>query len=162
VRYAGSIERLDLGERQDDKSVVLLDVGAGGLRGEPVLLPLEATPIYDVEMHTPLKNSLEVLRRLHPDAHRDLVHVQFTYTAGVDNLQDTLSEIEAIFPRWYSREWSEASALGPSLTVGDAARAQGFEDTVRDYVRQELANHPPEESEAVLARLEILLKEIAE
>ena len=40
VRYSGSIERIDLGERDDQKGVVLLDFGPEGLRGEPTVLPL--------------------------------------------------------------------------------------------------------------------------
>src|SRR5262249_7659474 len=41
VRYSGSIERLDLGERHDQKCVVLLEIGDDGCRGEPVELPLD-------------------------------------------------------------------------------------------------------------------------
>ena len=48
VRYSGSIERMDLGEKDDQKGVVLFDLGPEGLRGEPMVLPLEATPIYEI------------------------------------------------------------------------------------------------------------------
>ena len=34
VRYSGSIERMDQGEREDDKSVTLIDIGPAGLRSE--------------------------------------------------------------------------------------------------------------------------------
>ncbi len=160
VRYSGSIERLDLGERRDDKGVVLLEVGPGGLAGEPVFLPLEATPIYAVELRTPLKEEIARLRQEHPDAGRDLVHVQFTYTAGVDNLEEALRELEAVFPRWYYRDWAEAGALGPTLTLGGASPAQSFEDTVRCYLRQELTNHSEDDRAAVLARAEALMREV--
>src|SRR5262249_25541596 len=49
VRYSGSIEKMDLGEQFDEKCVVLFDVGAEGLEGEPWTLPLESTPCYVVE-----------------------------------------------------------------------------------------------------------------
>jgi exonuclease SbcD len=159
VRYSGSIERLDLGERRDEKGVVLVDVGPEGRRGEPVVLPLEATPVYSVELRTPLKEEIRLLRQQYPNAQRDLVHIQFTYTAGVDNLEEALRELEEIFPRWYYRDWTEAGALGPALTLGEAAPARSFEDTVRSYLQQELVNYPEADRAAVLARAEALLRE---
>ena len=53
VRYSGSIERLDLGESPDNKGVVLFDLTPEGLRGEPQVLPLDATPIYEVVVRSP-------------------------------------------------------------------------------------------------------------
>ena len=55
------------------------------------------------------------LRELYPDAKRDLVNLQITYTAGVDSLEETLRELEQIFPRWYYRHWSETGDLRGSL-----------------------------------------------
>src|SRR5262249_8855999 len=72
VRYCGSIERLDLGEQHDEKSVVVVDVGPEGRRGEPVCLPLPATPIYHVDIHNP-REELPALRDRYPDAGRALV-----------------------------------------------------------------------------------------
>jgi exonuclease SbcD len=159
VRYSGSIERLDLGERRDAKGVVLVNVGHEGRRGDPVTLPLDATPIYALELGTPLREEIQRLRTEYPDAGRDLVHLQFTYTAGVDNLEESLRELEGVFPRWYYRDWSEAGALGPGLTVGEGLPARSFEDTVRSYLRQELTNHPEADREAVLARVETLMQD---
>jgi exonuclease SbcD len=160
VRYCGSIERLDLGERRDDKGVVLADIGPEGLRGEPRFLPLDATPIYDVQLQSPLQEAIARLREKHPDAQRDLVHIQFTYKAGVDNLEEALRELEAVFPRWYFRHWTEASELGEALTLGAADRTKSFEDTVLDYLTRELTNYSDDEREPVLARAEALLREV--
>jgi exonuclease SbcD len=162
VRYSGSIERLDLGERRDEKSVVLVDIGPEGRRGEPVVLPLVATPIYSVELRTPLEEEIRLLRHQYPSAQRDLVHIQFTYAAGVDNLEQVLRELEEIFPRWYYRDWTEAGALGLPLTVGEAPPARSFEETVRGYLQQELINYSNPERDAVLARAEALLREAEE
>jgi exonuclease SbcD len=159
VRYPGSIERLDLGEARDDKGVLLLEVGPEGLRGEPYTLPLDATPIYEVSIRSP-KTELDELAARYPDHERALVRVECTYTAGVDNREETLRKLEEVFPRWYDRQLTEANALGPTLTVGEAPRARSVEETVRDYLRQELTNHPEPLREAVLARAEALLKEV--
>jgi exonuclease SbcD len=158
VRYSGSIERMDLGESGDNKSVVLFEVGPGGRTGEPVCLPLEATPVHEVVVLNP-HEELPQLSTLYPDAARALVHIKLTYTAGVDNLEETLRELEKIFPRWYARDWTESGALGPSLVIGEAGHGKSFEDTVRDYLNRELINHPDEERQAVLARAEELMRE---
>jgi exonuclease SbcD len=158
VRYSGSIERLDLGERQDEKGVVIVEVGAGGRKGDPVLLPLPSTPIYAVEVQEPARD-LPQLRERYPDAERDLVNLTLTYRAGQDNLEAVLRELEDIFPRWYARTWSEVGELGPPLTV-DPAGPMSFQETVRDYLRRELANHPDPVREGVQARAEMLLAEV--
>lgn len=111
VRYSGSIERLDLGEKADDKGVVLFEVGPEGLRGEPKFLPLEATPMLDVEITSP-KAQIPTLEQDHPEAKRALTRIRCTYTAGVDNREETLRRLEEIFPRWYDREVIESGRWG--------------------------------------------------
>ncbi|HLW68933.1 MAG TPA: exonuclease SbcCD subunit D [Gemmataceae bacterium] len=158
VRYSGSIERLDLGEAQDTKSAVLFDVNANGLVGEPVLLPLDATPIYEVDIVSP-KEQLPTLAERYADAHRDLVNLHIRYTAGTDSLEEILQKLDKIFPRWYSRDWHESGTLGAALTTGDNCRSKSFEETVREYLGTELVNHAEEERDALLERAEKLLKE---
>ncbi|MCI0457008.1 MAG: exonuclease subunit SbcD, partial [Gemmataceae bacterium] len=156
IRYPGSIERLDLGEQRDDKGVLLLAIGPKGLVGEPQTLPVEATPIYAVDINDPA-TQIPLLADRYPDAERALVNIQFTYTAGTDNLEEILSNLEKVFPRWYARNWTEAGALGQPLTPDESGRHKSFEDRVRDYLGSELVNHPDALRQGVLARAEALL-----
>jgi exonuclease SbcD len=158
IRYSGSIERLDLGERDDDKGVVLVDIGPQGVQSEPRTLPLDATPMYDVEIRFP-KAEIPELPERYPHHEKALVRLRCTYTAGVDNREETLRELERVFPRWYDRELTETGELGRTLVIGEALRTKSFEDTVRDYLRQELTNHDEALREAVLARAEALLRD---
>lgn len=166
VRYSGSIERMDLGEQGDNKSLVMVEMGPEGLRGEPTLLPLPSTPIYEVHVTNPAED-IPKLRAEYSDAlsrdapARDLVNIHLTYTAGIDNLDETLRELEEIFPRWYSRDWIEASALGPTI-ANEGRQTKSFAETVREYVDQELLNHPDEEREEILSRVDELIKEMDE
>jgi exonuclease SbcD len=159
VRYSGSIERMDLGEQHDRKSAVLFEIVDGKLADAPMTLPLDATPIYEVEVHDP-QEELPRLRERYPDHESALVNLHVHYTAGVDSLEEVLRELEAVFPRWYSRDWTEGSALGPALTVGEAAPTKSFEDTVRDYLTAELTNHSEADRAAVLELAEGLLREM--
>jgi exonuclease SbcD len=159
VRYCGSIERLDLGERDDTKSVVVFEISGSGLVGEPRLLPMDATPIYDVDISDPTAN-LEELKNKYAECAGDLVNLHIRYTAGVDSLEHLLRELEAIFPRWYNREWKETTAVGESLANPDSRHGGSFEQTVREFVRTELQNHDDSEVRELLDRLEALLQEM--
>jgi DNA repair exonuclease SbcCD nuclease subunit len=48
ARYSGAIERLDMGEAEHDRGVVLVDIGQQGLREDPAFLPLDPSPFYRV------------------------------------------------------------------------------------------------------------------
>jgi exonuclease SbcD len=156
-RYSGSIERLDLGEQGDEKGAVLVEVGPDGRRGEPVWLPLEATPIYDLHIENPAAE-LPTLPDRYPDAERALVRYHVTYRAGTDNLEETLRQLDRIFPRWYDRDWTEAGALGDGrATLASPAQPRSFSEIVRDYLTAELAEHA--DREVLLELAEELLTE---
>jgi exonuclease SbcD len=157
VRYSGSIERLDLGEWKDSKSVTLLDIGPEGRRGQPVCLPLEATPIYEVVI-TNAAEELPRLRETYPDADGALVRYDITYTAGRDNLDAILLALDEVFPRCYDRVWREAGSLRPAGTnAAPPAPSKGFAETVLDYLQTELADDA--DREAVLDLARVLLAE---
>jgi exonuclease SbcD len=155
VRYASSIERLDLGERNDQKGVVLVDIGPEGRRGEPEFLPLEATPIYAITFDNPA-DDLPRLRQQYPQAQCDLVNLEFTYTAGKNNLEAILKQLDDIFPRWYARNWRESTELGSPINA-EPVQARSFEVTVRDYLHGELMNHAEDERQAILNMAEELM-----
>jgi exonuclease SbcD len=156
VRYSGSVERMDLGEAADRKEVVLVELPAGTTRS----LPLEATAIYTVAVHEPAAD-LPKLRQQHPDHARALVKLDIRYTAGRDQLEPILRELDAIFPRWYDRSWVESGALGEAITSGPAEPGRRFDEVVREYLEAELAFHTEAERAGVLARAERLLAEPA-
>jgi exonuclease SbcD len=150
VRYSGSIERLDLGESQDNKSVTLVELGPQGLLSEPVCLPLPATPIYDLEICQPRLELPRLLERV-PDAERALVRYRLTYRAGEDNLEEILTELDRLLPRWYDRQWREASARDPSEGPARPLSVRSFQDTVHDYLQQQLADHADQQALLQLA-----------
>ena len=57
------------------------------------------------------------------------------------------------------KEISEQSYV-PTLVAGEPARGRSFEETVRDYLNQELTNHDDARREAVLGLAEELMKEV--
>lgn len=157
-RYSGSIERMDLGEQADQKGLIIVDITADGRNEEPTVIPLPATPIYEVVVLEPSED-IPRLKLEHSDAQNDLVRLQIRYTAGKDQLEDVLRDLERIFPRWYERDWKETGALGPTL-VAEGAASKGFGETVRDYLGQELIQHDVAERDAILRIADGLLKDM--
>jgi exonuclease SbcD len=155
VRYAGSVERMDVAERDDEKSVVLVEVTPNGLAGPPELLPLEPTPIYAVEIRDPAE--IAGLAEQYPDPERALVAYTLHWEPGVHDRDALARAVQEVFPRWYSRRFKrvghdpaeEESAAGVS-TVHDVA------GNVRDYVG---ANAAPEHRDELLRLAEALLAE---
>ena len=150
---------MDLGEQADQKGVVLVEVGPNGREGEPIVLPLPSTPIYDMVVRNPAED-LPRLRREFPNSRHDLVNLHITYTSGVDQLEDLLKDLDSLFPRWYARDWKESGSLGPSLATLEGLRTKGFGETVREYLEQELIQHGDEERQAIIQIADELLKEM--
>jgi len=159
VRYSGSIERMDLGEKADQKGVVIVEINEDGRNGEPVVLPLPTTPIYDVIVLNPAED-IPRLEREYANAKADLVNLHIRYTAGVAQLEDVLRDLDRIFPRWYARDWQESGALGPTLVGNEASASKTFGETVRDYLGQELIQHDEAERDAMLKLVDGLLAEV--
>jgi DNA repair protein SbcD/Mre11 len=157
IRYSGSVEKLDLGERNDEKGVVIFDLGPDGLSRDISILPLASTKIYDLEIIDPTED-LPRLKQEYAHAKTDLVNLHVRYTAGKHNLEAILHELQQIFPRWYTRDWSETGALAPAILAGDAEPTESFEETVREYISQELQNHPPELRDGLLVAVEELMQ----
>lgn len=156
IRYSGSIEKMDLGESRDVKSVTVFELGPGGRVGEIALLPMPSTPVYELNVIDPTVD-LPRLKEEYAGAENDLVNLHIRYTAGEHNLEELLRELEAIFPRWYARDWTETTQAGPALVSGDADRSKSFAETVRGYLSQELLNHSDEEKAALLTLADELI-----
>jgi DNA repair exonuclease SbcCD nuclease subunit len=139
VRYSGSIERLDLGEWKDQKSVVLVDLGPEGLRQLPVTIALPARPIYEVVINQP-RLEIPLLRTKYRDAAQALVRLHVCYEPGSDILNDLLVEIEDIFPNWYERSWSQAGEQ-PSSYAKAPGHSDCFRETVLTYLDEQLLDH---------------------
>ncbi len=75
------------------------------------------------------------------------MNLHIRYTAGTDQLEEVLRELDRIFPRWYARDWQETGALGPTLASTEPGASKSFGETVRDYLGQELIQHSEAERE---------------
>ena len=156
IRYSGSIERLDAGEKDDNKSVVFVEIGANGRTEEPILLPLNATPIYKVKIRNPETDIAQLYDlSLYPEPERALVSYELTYTPGEHNRDAICQEIEQLFPRYFHRKIEVFGAVSTLTTDVDLTNRQDAPSTARQYLQTHLADH--HDREAILALYETLL-----
>jgi exonuclease SbcD len=157
IRYAGSIERMDVAERDDEKSVVLVDV----VDRQPAatrLLPLESTPIHAVEILDP-DAEISRLAETYPDAERALVAYTLHWEPGRHEREALAREVQRIFPRWYARRFVAAGHEAQTTeTAPSLERAHDVSQTAREYVR---ANAPDALRDALLTAVDALLAEEA-
>ena len=158
VRYCGSIVPLDMAEAKDEKGVVLLNVGAHGREGEIETLPLQVAPIHRVTLGKNGDAQSEVLQlaQQFPDRETALVSYELHWLPGRDNREELCRQINAIFPRWYHREWVQLDALDKRKSAQESFNLRDVTQTVRDYLAAQLDAKTPNR-DAVVALAETFL-----
>lgn len=141
VRYSGPLDRLDFGERDDDRGVWRVDVGPAGLRGEPAWLPLDPTPLLDLTVAC--ADDLAAAAA-HPQREAAIARV----TVGPCGLprDEVLRALRAAFPRLHDVRWPEDTPAAARDGDASGERVAGTADvagTVRRFLERELAaDHP--------------------
>lgn len=158
VRYAGSIECFQASEKDDAKSVVLFEIAVAGLVTEPILLPLETTPLYEVEIRDP-DTELAQLGARYPDASRALIKYTLHFDPSRHNRDAITRELDAVFPRWYDREFVEVGVMQAAGTQFYPERMQDVVGTVRAYLESQLSSSPHKHELVTLAE-ELLAEEM--
>jgi exonuclease SbcD len=157
VRYAGSIERMDVAERDDTKSVVLVDVTRRGPADPPRLLPLESTPIYAVEISDPAE--ISALAGRYSDRERALVSYTLHWEPGRDDRDALARAVQEIFPRWYARHFVEIGHERRLETAPSIERVHDVAANVHEYLAE---NSPPDIRAALVEAADALLAETEE
>jgi exonuclease SbcD len=140
IRYAGSLDRLHMDEREYETGVVRFDIGKNGLEGEPEVLPIEPTPMYQVEIVDPA-NELETLAERVPNCETALVHVTATYVPGGPSRDEIERKVRETFKRYTHLTWTrcESAANGTATRVTPTAN---YREAVRNYLATQLNNDP--------------------
>jgi DNA repair protein SbcD/Mre11 len=152
VCYAGSIDRMDFGEMDDEKGVWLVDV-LGGVARQPLpkKLLLNATPLYRVVIQDPT-TELAGLASRYPDPQRAIVEYEITYTPGKSNLADDIAMIEQTFPRWcWQKKITTNEATSNGSTAKLTANSSDVPLTIRTYLEHEFENNPDRDDLLALA-----------
>jgi len=151
IRYSGSIERMDLGEANDTKSAVIVEVnGRGSARHR--IVTLNTTPFASVQAST--ETDLLARREELGDPDRTLVSLTLVID-GTESVTGLVARAHELFPRLY-REPEIRRTIHP----GRETSVSGFDrsdvaGTVRGYLQEQLTGDP--DAEQVLALADELL-----
>ena len=153
IRYCGSLERMDRGEMDDRKMVLLADVGREGLR-DLAELPLDATPFAHVTAAS--EEDLERAARELPEPERTLVSLSLDVSHD-QPVGPLLARARSLFPRLWAPP--DIRLLGPVAASPSAPPIdrRDVAGTVRSYLREALADDP--ERDELLRLAEDLLAE---
>ena len=140
ARYAGSIERLNWGERNDDKEVVFVEIGPQGRCNEPTCLRLQGTPYYDIEICDHEKD-IQQLREQYANAKRAMVKCRIVYKPG-DDLNSVLQAMRAIFPCCYAVQLEMEGVAPLAGARQEHMLPSTVETTIENYLHERLKDHP--------------------
>jgi DNA repair protein SbcD/Mre11 len=153
VRYPGSLDRLDFGEKHDTHGVILFDVnGADAVK--PTVLPLPPTQFHTITLTDP-DAELPTIHEKYPD-HTTAIVRFLVHPPTALSRDDTSRQLKKMFPRWHSLVWVEPTGTETASEVKFSAKA-GFAETVRAYLADQLDREQDPDKDRVLALAETFL-----
>lgn len=156
VRYPGSLDRLDFGEKDDPRGVLLVEIDPARPGVEPRWLPIEPTPFLDVTLTDP-KAEIPLLKERYPRDAEAIVRVRVERQGEMS--RDVIGkEVRAVFPRCKDLTWAEDERPAAGLEAGLTSRRDNVPETVRAYLDNLLKTDP--DRLALLALAEEFLKEV--
>jgi exonuclease SbcD len=136
VWYSGSLDRLSFHERDDDKGVVLVELGSTGLTRDPEPLPLAATPMYKLVISDPAAELPGLATRV-PNPEAALVHVTVSHLPGGPTCDEITRAIRSTFPRHTKIDWIKPDGTSGVQSHGIKPAAD-YRATVREFLAREV------------------------
>src|SRR5207244_1295018 len=109
------LDRLDFGEQDQEKGVVLVEIGPSGRRGEPVFVPIDATSLVDVT----ISDAATVVQQLAlqvPDPDSAIVRILVEQSASDAETRVDLAIRDAL-PNISTVEWRSSQLTAPTAAT---------------------------------------------
>ncbi len=165
IRYSGSPIALDLAERHDHKSCVLLEIDEHGVKGDVRLLPLQGPHLHKLHVDATSETPESFVARLKEEVGDDLAWCELRFDPRVHSLPVLRSALERALPNIYSFQAEEVGsevsngpiALSSDDETGASTNALSGDPAaiVREFLGRRLQNH--EDQTAILALAEELM-----
>ncbi len=134
--YSGSIDRLNWGEKDDNKAVLLVDVPQNG-PATVTPFPIQATPFYDLSLKSA---DLDTLMSRYPDLDRAFVHVHLECQVGDDPVA-LQRQVRELCPRCLEVQLT-GEGLSSPIAANLPANPRDYATTVLEHLRQVYADDP--------------------
>ena len=155
IVYTGAPERIDWGEREDEKGFILLNAEAG--KWEFVTLPAREMVKVEVDVCGLSNPTQAILDALPADPSGKLLRLEVTYEEGQKPLIDQTKISRRLgLSFYYDAKWQEMARE----RIGAVEFTMDPYILFREYVRSNLSGHP--RVEEVLEEGEMILKEVLE
>jgi exonuclease SbcD len=145
VRYAGSLDRMDFSERDEDKEVVLVDLGPDGRRSDPVPIPIPPTALVDLTIDDP-NITAETLAAQVPNAQDALVRIEVGAAATADASETLNRAIREALPNVTRIGW-QPPTLHDAPTARAISHGGDIRTTVLDYLERRIPGDDPHRQE---------------
>lgn len=145
ARYSGPLDRLDFGEKDDDRGVWLVEIGPTGLASEPQWLPLEPTRFVDL-----IGDPATIMATPVPTDDKPIIRVTLTKVNGPHDL--VTQELRQKFSQNHLHEirYPEEQVLAASPDTAAAPlryNTAQLAETVRHYLERAIPADDPDRQE---------------
>lgn len=157
ARYSGAIERVDFGEADQPREVVLFELDSAGLVGEPEAIALHPTELRNIEW-TDAVDLTQLARDIPPST---ICKLRIRVPLGT-NVQAIQAEARRLIPRlcWPPDiEW-EGDVAAPSSGSLSLDRSD-WQGTVRAYVREQVPEDDPHFERIMVCVEELIAEEVS-
>ena len=141
VRYPGPLDRLDFGERNDDRGVIALNVGkqyGPECRTVPEWVPIPPTPMHLIA----IANTAEIdgLPAKYPDRATAIVKINVTLEAGGPSRDEVMQRLKKMFPRYAEIVFARAETSDGDTPRTSIRSDADYRTTVRNYLKTKYPN----------------------
>lgn len=150
--YSGSIERLNWGEKNDDKKILLVDVPSTG-HATVQELALQVTPFYELSLKS---EDLPNIQEQYPDLEQAFVRIDVECQSDDDPVI-VQRQVRKLCPRCDDVSLS-GPGLGTQQVANSPANPNDYGATVLDYLNEVYADDP--ELSELGKRANLLLEEM--
>ena len=133
VWYAGSLDRLDFGERDDQKGLVIVELDPTGLVRDPEPIPIPATPMHRLVITDPAAELPGLAARV-PDRDMAIIHVTVTHVPGGPSPGEIIRAIRGTFPRYTEVKWVKPEGATGNGRLGGIKPGVDYRATVREFL----------------------------
>jgi exonuclease SbcD len=141
VRYCGPLDRLDFGERDNDRGVVVVEIGkrfGPECRTEPLWISIPPNSMHEIAVDS---TDVDFLATRYPDRETAIVKISVTLTPNGPSRDELTLNLRRLFPRFAEITFeptpgSESDSETPRVGVRTQA---DYRATVREYLNEQIA-----------------------
>jgi exonuclease SbcD len=149
VRYSGPLDRLDFSERNDDRGVVIVEIGkrfGPECRTEPRWVPLAPSALHEIAIES---TDVPALASRYPDHETAVVKLTVTLKPNGPGRDELTGELRRLFPRFAEITFERPAGTesgSDAPCVGICARSD-YRATVREYLGDRIPAADPDRVE---------------